>query len=329
MPERADPSELELIGFVRTGYATHVEKVLNSYKPRWLAGLGRRDHLYHLMALAEMLAWIRLGEAIGYFKEGSAERLWQRTDPRIKNLFFNGPRSSVLLRIGSDWGWTPIQMIARSEWSRPFGGIFQEGDYEWLWVRTGLLLAQQFGRARAVKGFLAALIGYSDREWDRTIDILMRGIEGANRSRTVDRLIATLRETASNEDGDIGAFGPGHFQLLAGFLCTVDHLAAVSEHSSEEHSSRVGNIAASIRRARLNFTNGNVHRRFLEIAGVAARVCDEARKRLRVDDAASADDLPSRARLLLLMGLWSGEVSTGGTIGQLSRTSLGNQGEHS
>lgn len=323
MPERADPRELELIGFVRSGYATHVEKAISSRKPRWLTGPGRLDHLYHLLAIAEALGWVRLGEAIGYFREGSAERLWDRTDSQVKEFYFSGLTASMLSRVGSRVDWTPIQMIIRQGLSGPFSDMppqDKSSEHEWLWVRTQLLLAQQFGSARAVRGFLAALVGYSDNEWNRRLEILARGVKGRSRERILDRLIATLRETASNDEGNIGVFGPSHFGLLAGFFRTIDHVAVVCDHSTGDHPSGMANAAGAVRCARLNFASDEVCRRFLAIADLASLVCEEARSRLNGEGAAPEDDFPSPQRRLELMSIWSGRrhVHAGSAGEQLS-----------
>lgn len=306
MAEQLDPREFELIGFVRNGYASHVKKAVSSEIPGWLTGLGRLDHLYHLLATAEMIAWIRLGEAIGGFVEGSSERLWDRTDERAKRAFIKGPVSSVLHRIGSRREWTPIHMVLQADSHRFANAIpsREAGEHEWLWVRTELLLAQEFGRARTVKGFLAALAGHSDKEWNETFEILGRGVEVRSRERALDRLIMTLRETASSEDEDVGAWGPGHFQLLAGFFRTVDHVSIVCDHSLAAPSALVSKTAAAIRRARLDFTNEELRRRFLAIADVSALVWSEARNRSPDQALTQDEDFPDSDRLGWLMATW-------------------------
>ncbi len=253
------PSGVDAVGFVADWLLPSIRQA--RAPSFFIDGVLKRteaERTYSALLAVEALRWIESGVELGLLPT----RLLSYVDEQFSASLFAAQAflASNARSLSAD---SPLRGQTNVS-VQPLGDNHDDTDSRRLWLafRTGMMLARSLGNARPVRYFLGTLFRASDDAWHQ----ILRTCES---DLSLDRF-----KLAINDRPRVRLFDaplPVE-QLAAGFLETLDHMAAVARMKRVEVESRVTKELFErvnrIQRCRLDLQDDAIRQRFVQFAGV-------------------------------------------------------------
>ena len=242
------------------------------------------EAIYDTLLTAEVLWWLELGRAFGFFPDQSTKNLQERHTKKIRPKLIQLAPTPMSVEQAMR---SPLTLLRDRlpGWAGYFPhdkNIPVNNSRRWLPFRSELLLARSFGRNRSTHMFLSTL-QFSRLPWSEVL-AACRSRDSLAGAAAAGEVGFTLTSPLPEFDADV---------FIAGFMSTIDHLASAETlrgHGDDSEFPSVRNRVTFIRRCRLDLSDLETYDRFLQLAHVVGRLLEaEERVGISSDKARSAN----------------------------------------